>query len=110
MRLTEEQQDLLESVLNLASITADAQIDDDAKEDAYEVIEALADLFEIPRTRVTVDETENADGSLTFTVSSITEDRPKSHLKLVADNPQDNDNTPPSELNAQEPTDDDTRH
>ena len=104
MRLQEDEQEILEAVLNLAQITADSQLDDDAKEDAQTVIEALADLFEIPRTRVTVDEQENSDGTITLTITQSTDDvQKKPHLTVIS-------NDQPHANNNDEPGDDDTRH
>lgn len=40
-----ETQELLESVLNMAAIVADAQLSDDACEEAYSLLNAVADRF-----------------------------------------------------------------
>lgn len=93
-KLTDDDRELVEAVLNLAQITADAQLDDDVREDTQSLIIAMADLFGIQKTSVTVTETDNPDGSYTLRVVETLE-KPKPKLTVVADNSADNNNREP---------------
>ena len=90
IELTEENENIITAVLNLAQITADAQIDDLAKQDAYDIIEALADLCDIPKTTVKIEETHNDDGSVDVHIEAQPEPT-KPTLTLISDNTREHD-------------------
>ena len=75
-------------------MTADNQMDDDARADARELILAVADLFDIPTHRFEIEECEQ-DHSIVIKIHSDNDSKPK--LTLVSDNTpntnNDNDNT-----------------
>ena len=84
----------MSAVLNLAEMTADNQMDDDSREDARELIMAVAELFDIPTHRFEL-ETHTSDDDNTIVIRIHTD--PKPRLTLVSDNTpnthNDNDNT-----------------
>ena len=77
----------MSAVLNMAEMTADNQMDDDAREDARELIMAVAELFDIPTHRF---EIEESDQDHTIVVK-LHIDKPKPTLTLVSDNDNPND-------------------
>lgn len=80
----------MSAVLNLAEMTADNQMDDEAREDARELIMAAAELFDIPTHRFEL-ETHTSDDDNTIVIRIHTDSKPK--LTLVSDNtPTSNDN------------------
>lgn len=80
----------MSAVLNLAEMTADNQMDDEAREDARELIMAAAELFDIPTHRFEL-ETHTSDDDNTIVIRIHTD--PKPRLTLVSDNtPTSNDN------------------
>ena len=80
----------MSAVLNLAEMTADNQMDDDARADARELILAVADLFDIPTHRFEIEECEQ-DHSIVIKIHSDNDSKPK--LTLVSNNATlDNDN------------------
>ena len=80
----------MSAVLNLAEMTADNQMDDEAREDARELIMATAELFDIPTHRFEL-ETHTSDDDNTIVIRIHTDSKPK--LTLVSDNtPNSNDN------------------
>ena len=84
----------MSAVLNLAEMTADNQMDDEAREDARELIMATAELFDIPTHRFEIEECTQ-DHSIVIKIHTEVDDKPK--LTLVSDNTpntnNDNDNT-----------------
>lgn len=79
----------MSAVLNMAEMTADNQMDDDARADARELIMAVAELFDIPTYKFEYEQTEE-DHSI---VVKINIDKPKPKLTLVSNN-DINDNKP----------------
>lgn len=80
----------MSSVLNMAEMTADNQMDDDARADARELIMAVADLFDIPTHRFEIEECSQ-DHSIVVRIHKDIEAKPK--LTLVSNNDlNDNDN------------------
>jgi len=79
------------AVLNLAEMTADNQMNDEAREDARELIMAVAELFDIPSHRFEITECEQ-DHSIVIKIHTEVDSKPK--LTLVSDNTHnDNDNS-----------------
>ena len=80
----------MSSVLNMAEMTADNQMDDDARADARELIMAVADLLHIPTHRFEIEECEQ-DHSIVVRIHKDIDSKPK--LTLVSNNNlNDNDN------------------
>ena len=91
--IDEETRELVEALIHLAQIAAQAQIDEDAQDDAYSLMNAVADTFGIERHEVTIDETEHEDGSLTLHIRTD-EVKPKPTLTVISnDNLNTNDNS-----------------
>jgi len=77
----------------MAEMTADNQMDDDARADARELIMAVAELFDIPTHRFEITECEQ-DHSIVVKIKTDNESKPK--LTLVSNNDtnhNDNDNS-----------------
>ena len=73
-------------------MTADNQMDDDARADARELIMATAELFDIPTHKFEYESTEE-DNTIVIKIhtdSNNNNDKPK--LTLVSDNTPNNDN------------------
>ena len=71
----------------MAEMTADNQMDDEAREDARELIMAVAELFDIPTHRFEIEESTE-DHSI---VVKLHIDKPRPTLTLVSDNDNPND-------------------
>lgn len=89
--LESDDQETVEALLNLATLAAGVQIDEESKEDAYALIDAVADMFRVEKTRVIIDEYDEEDGSVTLNIRTEHEET-KPHLTLVKDTPNANDN------------------
>lgn len=74
----------------MAEMTADNQMDDDARADARELIMAVAELFDIPTYKFEYEQTEE-DHSIVVRIHKEIEYKPK--LTLVSNN-DINDNKP----------------
>jgi hypothetical protein len=91
LELTQETLDLMAAVCNLAEMTADCQIDEDAREEARTLIEELGRRVGLPMTRLELEETELEDGSLSVIIRNheIAHDvRPK--LTVITNDNMDN--------------------
>ena len=85
IELTIEQENLLAAVLNLAEMTADVQINEDDRDDARDLIQSVAELFNIANTQISHEETVNDDGDIVVTIKSHY-NAPKPKLTVVSDN------------------------
>ena len=72
-------------MLNLAEMTADAQINEQDREDARDLIQSVAELFNIANTQFETEEDTNEHGDVVVTIKShYNAARPK--LTVVSDN------------------------
>ena len=70
-------------------MTADNQMDDDARADARELIMATAELFDIPTHKFEY-ESDVDDNTIVIKIHTDSKSKPK--LTLVSDNTHNNDN------------------
>ena len=72
-------------MLNLAEMTADSQLNEDDRTDARDMIQEVAELFNIANTQVDFEETVKDNGDVVVTIKShYNQARPK--LTVVSDN------------------------
>ena len=85
IELSKEQENLLAAVLNLAEMTADVQINEEDRTDARDLIQSVAELFNIANTQIEHEETTNDEGDIVVTIKSHY-NAPKPKLTVVSDN------------------------
>ena len=72
-------------MLNLAEMTADVQINEDDRDDARDLIQSVAELFNIANTQFETEEDYKDNGDVVVTIKShYNAARPK--LTVVSDN------------------------
>ena len=72
-------------MLNLAEMTADSQLNEQDRDDARDMIQEVAELFNIANTQVDFEETVKDNGDVVVTIKShLNQARPK--LTVVSDN------------------------
>ena len=91
--LKEEESNLVASVLNLAEMTADNQINEEDRADARELIGRVAELLGIPYQGLEFEEDVNDDGDIVVTIRRDEPKPQKPKLTLVS-NVDTNDNEP----------------
>jgi len=72
-------------VLNLAEMTADVQINEDDRDDARDLIQSVAELFNIANTQIETEEDYKDNGDVVVTIKSHY-NAPKPKLTVVSDN------------------------
>ena len=72
-------------MLNLAEMTADSQLNEDDRDDARDMIQEVAELFNIANSQIDFEETVKDNGDVVVTIKSHY-NTPKPKLTIVSDN------------------------
>ena len=90
-------QQIVEALLNICGQAAEMQIDEESRNAIYDMCDALASFHDIPRFDAVME--DNGDGTHTVSyygngiAEGAADTKFKPELKLVVDNPDDDDDT-----------------
>ena len=89
-------QQVVEALLNICGQAAEMQLDEEARTAIYDMCDAVAAFHDIPRFDAVIEQDEEGNSRVSYYGSEVVasmEDKPKTALKLVVNNGDDDPET-----------------